>query len=118
MGGVGKIIKSVANIAMQVAPMLIPGGQIFGMAQNLFGVGSQLLGGLKKLAPKFFQGLDDKLNAFKGIAERAMGKASEFLGRVGTAANETAATMERARQPVAQGGIGGMIQTNVFSWLR
>jgi hypothetical protein len=118
MGGIGKIVKSVASIALKVAPMLIPGGQIFGMAQSLFGVGGQLFAGLKKIAPKLFQGLDAKLNAFKGLAEKAMGKASEFLGRVGAAGNEAAAAMTKAAQPVAQGGLAGMIPTNLFAWLK
>lgn len=117
MGGVAKVFKSVAKIAFKVAPMFIPGGQIFGIATKLFGVGTKILGGLKQLAPKAFAFIDQKFQAFRGLAFNVFNRANSFLNRIGQKAEEAAAAAQQAA-PKANAAITRMVQTTQFSWLR
>ena len=117
MGGVGKIFKSVASIAFKVAPMFIPGGSIFSLASKLFSIGTKVLDAGKELAPKLFNRIDQKFQAFRGLAFNAFNRANAFLNNVGNRANEAAAAAERAA-PQINRAVAGMVQTTQFSWLR
>lgn len=113
MGGVGKIFKSVASFAFKLAPMFMPGGSIFGMASKLFSLGTKVLEAGKELAPKLFNRIDQKFQAFRGLAFNAFNKANAFLNNVG---NQATAAANQATQAGTQ--ISSMVQTAQFSWLR
>ena len=117
MGGVGKIFKSVASFAFKLAPAFMPGGSIFGMASKLFSLGTKVLEAGKELAPKLFNKIDQKFQAFRGLAFNAFNKANAFLNNVGNKATEAAA-QATAAAPKINSAISSVVQTTQFSWLR
>jgi hypothetical protein len=103
MGGIGKIFKSVASIAMQVAPMFGPAGGIFSIASKVFDIAKKVSGALKPLAPKLFSAIDSKITNFQGLANKAMGKAADFLGNFGKQLNAAGdQALKAAAQPAPQ----------------
>lgn len=78
MGGVGKVFKSVASFATQMAS---PAG-LMGLAQKAFGFASKLAQASRGLSPLGFRAFDHKFLPFRGFAARAMGRAEHFLARM------------------------------------
>ena len=82
MGGALKAISSLAGPIMNMASMFSPVGAIMKGIQMAMGFAKQIGEAVKSVAPNAMKGLDEKIEKAGSWAQKAVGKAQDFLTKV------------------------------------
>lgn len=101
MGGALGGIAKLAGPILQVASMFTPLGPIMQAVNMAMSFAKTIGGALKSMAPKAFGDIDKKLDSAQNFAQKAVGKAQDFLQKLGKGVQDVGQQAQQINFPPA-----------------